>query len=121
MSVRAGSRRSGNGYGRSRRDAERSPEGYGRGRRYGRPYARRRSGSGSAGGAGALNMFARLGFVARGIAYVIIGVIAVMLAFGVARHEPDRAGAIEAIAGKPFGYLLLWVLVIGFLGLAVWR
>jgi hypothetical protein len=66
-------------------------------------------------------MFARLGFVARGIAYIVIGVIAVMLAFGVARHEPDRAGAIEAIAGQPFGYLLLWILVIGFLALAVWR
>jgi len=66
-------------------------------------------------------MFARLGFVARGIAYIVIGVIALMLAFGVARHEPDRAGAIEAIADKPFGYLLLWILVIGFLGLAVWR
>jgi hypothetical protein len=66
-------------------------------------------------------MFARLGFVARGIAYIVIGVIAAMLAFGVARHEPDRAGAIEAIAGKPFGYLLLWILVIGFLALAVWR
>jgi hypothetical protein len=66
-------------------------------------------------------MFARLGFVARGIAYIVIGVIAVMLAFGVARHEPDRAGAVEAIADKPFGYLLLWILVIGFLALAVWR
>jgi len=66
-------------------------------------------------------MFARLGLVARGIAYIVVGVIAVMVAFGVARHEPDRAGAIEAIATKPFGYLLLWILVIGFLGLAVWR
>jgi len=66
-------------------------------------------------------MFARLGFVARGIAYIVIGAIAVMLAFGFARHEPDRAGAIEAIAGKPFGYLLLWILVIGFFALALWR
>jgi len=66
-------------------------------------------------------MFARLGFVARGIAYIAIGIIAVMLAFGIARHEPDNAGAIEAIATKPFGYLLLWLLVIGFLALAVWR
>jgi len=119
MSVRAGSRRRRYGYGRNRQGRE----GYSRGRRYGRPYARRRSGSGSraAGGAGALNMFARLGLVARGIAYIVVGVIAVMVAFGVARHEPDRAGAIEAIATKPFGYLLLWILVIGFLGLAVWR
>jgi hypothetical protein len=88
-------------------------------------YSRRRSGSGSgsrtAGGSGALNTFARLGFVARGIAYIVIGVIAVMVALRVARHEPDTAGAIEAIAAEPFGYLLLWILVIGFLGLAGWR
>jgi hypothetical protein len=51
----------------------------------------------------------------------VIGVIGVMLALGIAKHEPDRAGAIEAIATKPFGYLLLWILVIGFAGLAVWR
>jgi len=48
-------------------------------------------------------------------------VIAIMVALGIAKHSPDRAGAIEAIAGKPFGYLLLWILVIGFLGLAIWR
>jgi hypothetical protein len=117
MSVRVGSRRRRGGYGRSR-------PGYGRTRRYGRPYSRRRnggSGSRTAGGSGALNTFARLGFVARGITYIVIGVIAIMVAVGVARHEPDAAGAIEAIATKPFGYLLLWILVIGFLGLAVWR
>jgi hypothetical protein len=87
MSAGVGLRRRRRGYAR---------QGYGRGRRYGRPYSRRRSGGGSgsraAGGAGALNMFARLGFVARGIAYIVIGVIAVMMAVGVARHEPDRAG-----------------------------
>ena len=44
-----------------------------------------------------------------------------MVALRVARHEPDTAAAIEAIAAKPFGYLLLWILVIGFLGLAGWR
>ena len=118
MSAGVGFRRRGRRYGRKREGNERS-------RRYIRPYSRRRgngaSGGRSAGGSGALNMFARLGFAARGIAYIVIGVIAVMLAFGVARHEPDRGGAIEAIAGKPFGYLLLWILVIGFLALAVWR
>lgn len=77
--------------------APRGPTGIRRRRRYGRPYSRRRSGSGSgsrtAGGSGALNTFARLGFVARGIAYIVIGVIAVMVALRVARHEPDTAGA----------------------------
>jgi Domain of Unknown Function (DUF1206) len=85
------------------------------------PSQRRRLRPRVSGGSGALNVFARLGLVARGIAYIVIGVIAVMVAFGVARHEPDSAGAIEAIAARPFGYLLLWILVIGFLGLAAWR
>jgi hypothetical protein len=40
-------------------------------------------------------MFARLGLVARGIAYIVIRTIAVMVAFGVARHGPDQAGAID--------------------------
>ena len=36
-------------------------------------------------------MFTRLGLVARGIAYIVIGTIAVMVAFGIARHEPGSA------------------------------
>ncbi|GAB2532092.1 DUF1206 domain-containing protein [Nocardia heshunensis] len=51
----------------------------------------------------------------------MIGIIGLMLAFGVARHEPERSGALQAIATKPLGYLLLWILVIGFAGLAIWR
>ena len=72
-------------------------------------------------GSGAIDMLARLGLAVRGIIYVVIGVIAVMLALGAARHAPDRAGALEAVASKPFGYLLLWVITIGFGGLALWR
>jgi hypothetical protein len=52
-------------------------------------------------------MFARLGFVGRAIACIVIGAIAVMMAVGVARHEPDRAGAIEATAAKPCSLCLL--------------
>src|ERR1700726_4241806 len=125
MSAGLGLRRRRGGYGRNREGNRGNREGNGRWPRYRRPYSRRRNGSGygarSTGGSGAINAFARLGFVARGIAYIVIGVIAIMVAFGIAQHSPDRAGAIEAIATKPFGYLLLWILVIGFLALAVWR
>ena len=38
-------------------------------------------------------MVARLGLAARGIAYIVIGTIAVMVAFGVARHEPGSSAA----------------------------
>lgn len=115
MSAGLGLRRRGRGYAWNRRGYR---EGYGR-------WRRRRNGTGQGAkrtaGSGAINAFARLGFVARGVTYIVIGVIAVMVALGIARHSPDRAGAIEAIATKPFGYVLLWILVIGFLGLAVWR
>jgi len=37
-------------------------------------------------------MFARLRLAARGIAYIVIGTIAVMVAFGIARHEPGFSG-----------------------------
>jgi len=118
MSTGTGLRRRRSGYSRNRSET-------GRWSRYSRSYSRRRTNTGwgarRTGGSGAINAFARLGFVARGIVYIVIGVIAVMVALGIAKHSPDRTGAIEAMATKPFGYLLLWVLVIGFLGLAIWR
>ncbi|MGF0316968.1 DUF1206 domain-containing protein [Nocardia fluminea] len=64
---------------------------------------------------------ARFGFVARGIAYIVIGVLAFQLAIGTAEHEPDGSGALASIAAKPLGYLLLWILVFGFAALVVWR
>ncbi len=85
-------------------------------RRWGRRGVERRGAA-----SGGLETAARLGFVARGITYIVVGVIGVMLALGIAEHEPERAGALEAIATKPLGYLLLWILVIGFGALALWR
>jgi hypothetical protein len=112
MPTGLGLRRRGRTYARSRRE-------------YRGGYRRRRNdtsrGAKKTAISGPLNVFARIGLVARGIVYIVIGVIAIMLALGIARHSPDTTGAIEAIATKPFGYLLLWILAIGFLGLAVWR
>jgi uncharacterized membrane protein len=88
---------------------------------YRRDSRRGRYGTRRTGGTGAIDLLARFGLVARGIIYIVIGAIAVMLALGAAQHAPDRAGALEAIAGKPFGYILLWVITIGFGGLALWK
>jgi hypothetical protein len=35
--------------------------------------------------------------------------------------EEDRTGALELSAGKPFGFIVLWLLVVGFAGMALWR
>ena len=63
----------------------------------------------------------RVGFVARGIVYLIIGWITLLIAVQHKTLEADRTGALELIAGKPLGSVLLWFLVVGFGGMALWR
>lgn len=96
---------------------------YGRSRTYRerRSGTRRRWGARRVAGAGAIDGLARAGFVARGVVYIVIGILAVLVALGFGRHDLDRAGALTAIADEPFGELLLWLLVIGFVGLTLWR
>jgi hypothetical protein len=68
----------------------------------------------------ALEGAARAGFVARGVIYLLIGVIAVQIGLG---HggQADRGGALGQIAAKSYGSVVLWLLVVGFAGLALWR
>jgi len=63
---------------------------------------------------------ARAGFVARGAIYLLIGLIAVQIAVG-RGGQADRGGALAQIASKSYGTVVLWLLVIGFAGLALWR
>jgi len=67
-----------------------------------------------------LEVAARAGFVARGAIYLLIGIIALQIALG---HggQADRGGALGQIAAKSYGTFLLWALVVGFAGLALWR
>jgi hypothetical protein len=64
---------------------------------------------------------ARVGHVARGTIYAIVGVLAIMVAVGARRQAPDREGALQTVADQPLGELLVVVLGLGFLGFAVWR
>ena len=63
----------------------------------------------------------RSGFVARGLIYVIVGVLAVKLALGSSGANASQQGALEAIAHQPFGKVLLIVVAIGLAGYALWR
>ena len=64
---------------------------------------------------------ARAGFVARGLIYGIIGILAVKLAVGVGGTKADQQGAMTAIARQPFGKVLLILVAIGLAGYALWR
>jgi hypothetical protein len=70
---------------------------------------------------GALTLLGRAGFLARGVSYVVIGWIALQIAFGKTRQQADRTGALHALSATPFGAAALWLLVVGFFGMAVWR
>jgi len=67
-----------------------------------------------------LKVAARAGFVARGAIYLLIGIIALEIALGKG-GQADRGGALSQIAAKSYGTFVLWLLVVGFAGLALWR
>ncbi len=69
----------------------------------------------------AMKWLARAGFVARGIMYAVIGWIALQIAFGNSRQQADKNGALHTLSSTPFGAAALWVLVIGFFGMTLWR
>jgi hypothetical protein len=63
----------------------------------------------------------RAGFVARGVVYLLVGYIAIRVAFGSGGGEADRQGALRQIAAQPFGTALLWTLAAGFACMTLWR
>jgi hypothetical protein len=66
-------------------------------------------------------MLGRGGFLARGAMYMVIGWIALLVAFGKTSQQADRTGALHELGTNPVGKVALWVLVIGFFGMALWR
>jgi len=64
---------------------------------------------------------ARAGLTARGVLYILIGWVAMLVALGQSSHEADQQGALQLLAGQPYGLVSLWLLGIGFAGYALWR
>ncbi|MFF7794871.1 DUF1206 domain-containing protein [Streptomyces sp. NPDC007991] len=64
---------------------------------------------------------ARAGLAARGVIYLLVGALALQIAFGDTGEQADRGGALAALAQQPFGAVLLWALGIGLAGMALWR
>jgi hypothetical protein len=67
-----------------------------------------------------LDGLARVGFVAKGLIYALVGVLAIQVAFG-DQEKPDQQGALHAVAEQPFGAAVLWLVVAGLAGYALWR
>jgi hypothetical protein len=69
----------------------------------------------------AAHVVARAGLTARGIIYLLIGWIAVLVALGRSSREADQQGALQLLASKPYGSVSLWLLGIGFAAYALFR
>jgi hypothetical protein len=69
----------------------------------------------------AFEVLARAGFVARGLIYGIVGILAIKLALGAGGETTDQSGALKTIADQPFGQVLLILVAIGLGGYSLWR
>ncbi len=64
--------------------------------------------------------FARLGYVAKGIVYGMVGLLAALAAFGPKGDTTGTSGALHSIAAMPFGEIALWIIGIGLIGYILW-
>jgi len=67
------------------------------------------------------HLLARAGLTARGIIYILVGWVAVLVALGHSSREADQTGALQLLASKSYGLASLWLLGIGFAAYALWR
>lgn len=65
-------------------------------------------------------LLARAGFAASGLVHLLIGLIAVRLAFGDG-GDADQSGAVRELAANPLGAAVLWVLVVALGALGLWQ
>lgn len=64
--------------------------------------------------------FLRFGHVARGVIYVVVGMLALRLSVGIRDVAMSQNGAIAVIGRQPFGHVLLVALAVGFASFALW-
>jgi uncharacterized membrane protein YidH (DUF202 family) len=69
----------------------------------------------------AVEALARAGLAARGLTYLTIASIAAQIALGGTAQSADQHGALEDVASRPFGRLLLIAMAVGFAAYALWR
>jgi len=68
----------------------------------------------------ALDVVARSGFAVMAVLHIIVGAIAIAVAFG-QPGEAETTGAIEQLAANPWGPAVLWTCVVACTGLALWQ
>lgn len=69
-----------------------------------------------------IKKLARFGFYVKGVLFIVIGILAVLVATGSRGGKlADPTGALATIAQKPYGKFLLILFIVGAVGHAVWN
>jgi len=68
-----------------------------------------------------LNALARVGLVAKGASFALVGILAIKLAVVSGGEATSRQGALQSLAQQSFGKFLLILLALGFAAYALWR
>lgn len=63
----------------------------------------------------------RLGLAARGLVYIVLGIVVALMALGEQHRQATQQGALRTLAAQPYGRVLLWIIAIGLLGYALWQ
>ncbi|MDX6675551.1 MAG: hypothetical protein QOH11_2969, partial [Solirubrobacteraceae bacterium] len=80
-----------------------------------------RAGAKARRGSGWYEALARVGLVAKGLSYGLVGVLALKLALGSGGQATSRTGALQDVARHSFGKVVLIALAAGFAAYALWR
>jgi hypothetical protein len=62
-----------------------------------------------------------LGYATKGIVYGLIGLLAIQAVIGRGSPNVNQVTAFQKILQQPFGNFLLWIVIIGLVGYALWR
>lgn len=64
---------------------------------------------------------ARLGYAAKGVVYVVVGVLALRMALGAGGGARGTRGALREVVSGPFGQVMLGLIAVGLCGYVLWR
>jgi hypothetical protein len=74
-----------------------------------------------AGNSASLEVAARVGLIAFGLVHLLVGWLALLIAWGAAAGSADSSGALTTLADQPFGQIMLWLVAFGLAALALWQ
>ncbi|MGP4071729.1 DUF1206 domain-containing protein [Piscibacillus sp. B03] len=67
-----------------------------------------------------LRRLARVGYVAKGIVFVVVGLLSLLAALGMGGNTDGTQGMLQSLASIPFGEVLLWLIGVGLIFYISW-